>query len=126
MKLLKYLLIAFLVLGIALIAPARTQTTPMRLPRALNAALCLNQWDKASTQVQQLLDSPTLSSGDRDQLVTLSTQIKSYQSTRASVDQGDACARALSPAQGARNQTAVRRQNRSVEEGDYRPENREK
>lgn len=126
MKMLKYLLIACLVLGVALIAPARTQTAPVRLPRALNAALCLNQWDQASTSVQQLLDAPTLSASDRSQLVALSNQIKNYQSTKASVDQGDACAKAIAPAQGVSNRTAVRRQNRSVEEGDHRSEAGEK
>lgn len=126
MKLLRYLLIAFLVFGVALVGPARTQTAPLRLPRALNATLCLNQWDRASSLVQQLLDSPTLAAGDRSQLAVLSAQIKNYQTTKASVDQSDACARALLPAQGTRNRTAVRRQNRSIEEGDHRPENGEK
>ena len=122
MKLLKYILISLLVLGVLLIAPARTQTASMRLPRDLNVAICLNNWDRASALVQQLLDSSTLSSDERVQLGVLSSQIADYRTNKTSVDQSDACATAIAPAKGARNRTAIRRQNRSVEEGDYHSE----
>jgi hypothetical protein len=147
MKLLQYILISVLMLGIALAAPARTQTTPIRLPFNLNVALCVNNWDQASSLVQQMLISPNLSSGDRSQLLALSTQIKSYQTAGVPIDQSDACAMAIAPTPSnstrvsllpasncvsgnlmvngrcLSNQTAVRRYSRSVQEGDHRDGN---
>jgi len=142
MKLLKYIFISLLVLGVALIAPAKTETIPVRLPLNLNAALCVNNWDRALTLVQQMLNSPSLTAGDRTSLITLSTQIKTYQISGRAVDQSNACADAIAPSQGSNitislspnsncisstlavngrclsNGTAVRRFSRSLEEGD--------
>ncbi|HEY9623023.1 MAG TPA: hypothetical protein V6C78_21895 [Crinalium sp.] len=141
MKLLKYILISILVLGIALIAPAMTQPIPTHLPLNLSAALCINNWDRALALVQQMLNSPDVSSSDRTQLVALSAQIRHYQQYGGPVDQSDACASAISPGQSHvatnrspgfncaathltvdgrcfANQTAARRYSRSIEEGD--------
>lgn len=136
MKLLKYLLISVLVFGIALSSPARTQTPPVRWPRDLSAALCMNNWNEALTIMQYMLSSPSLQSAERSQLVSLSTQIRGYQRAGTLIDQSEACEMAISPSlrtrdsntraqrisntQSASSEAAANRRRRSAEAGDYR------
>ena len=100
MKFLKLALIAALGLMFALATPARTQTVPFQdLPVTLNTALCVNNWDRAVTIVQQMLGSPTTSAQLRQHLTALQPRLKDYRARGIRLDQRDACAAAIAPTQ---------------------------
>lgn len=96
MKLLRYALLSVLILVLAIALPARTQTVDVsQLPANLNVALCMNDWNRASSMVQQLLDSNSTSAASKQQLILLQRQIQQYRAGNLRVDQSDACAAAV-------------------------------
>ena len=96
MKLIRYILLSALMLVLVIASPARTQTVDVsQLPANLNIALCVNDWNRASSMVQQLLGSSLTSAASKQQLIVLQGQIEKYQSGELQVDQSDACAAAV-------------------------------
>ncbi|HEY9749533.1 MAG TPA: hypothetical protein V6C63_12690 [Allocoleopsis sp.] len=96
MKLLRYALLSVLILVLAIALPARTQTVDVsQLPANLNVALCMNDWNRASSMVQQLLGSNATSAASKQQLILLQRQIEKYRAGNFRVDQSDACAAAV-------------------------------
>jgi hypothetical protein len=96
MKLIRYVLLSALMLVLVIASPARTQTVDVsQLPANLNIALCVNDWNRASSMVQQLLSSNLTSAASKQQLTALQRQIEKYQAGDLRVDQSDACAAAV-------------------------------
>jgi hypothetical protein len=104
MKLIRYVLLSVLVFVLAIATPARTQTVDVsQLPIRLNTALCVNDWNRASTMVQQLLSSDLTPVASKQQLIILQRQIEQYRSGNLSIDQSDACAAAVASGFGNGN-----------------------
>lgn len=115
MKLIRYVLLSVLVFVLAIAAPARTQTVDVsQLPVRLNTALCVNDWNRASTMVQQLLSSDLTPAASKQQLIILQRQIEQYRSGNLRVDQSDACAAAVASGFGNGNTIQADRPGRSA------------
>ena len=96
MKLIRYVLLSALMLVLVIASPARTQTVDVsQLPTRLNTALCMNDWNQASTMVEQLLSSSLTPAASKQQLIILQRQIEKYRAGGVRVDQSDACAAAV-------------------------------
>lgn len=107
MKLIRYVLLSALMLVLVIASPARTQTVDVRqLPTNLNIALCMNDWNRASTMAQQLLSSDLTPAASKQQLIILQRQIEKYQAGSLRVDQSDACAAAVDSGFGNGNTLA--------------------
>jgi len=103
MKLIRFLVLAVLILCLA-VTPAWTQTPTQipvaQLPFNLNTALCVNDWGRALSMLQELLSADN-SGFDRQQLLVLRQQIARYEATGARVDQSESCAAAVAVGQGS-------------------------